>query len=1013
MLLVLLLRFAGALHAQAPAATDTSLIFSVRSYSIGDGLPHRRVNSVAQDDAGSIWAATPGGLVRFDGYTFRILTRNEGLSSDNVRRVLRDADGLLWVQHEQGAVDILDPLTGRCAPFAVHFEGRLAPGMTADVSNMAASNAGLVVVVQGDRLFRYASYAGGFTPVPAECGAAFMVDAVEEDGGVWCRCMTRTGEWAGNELLHISGAGAVKRYPDIVDVSIVGHDRLDPGVEEGKGLHVFDRLGNEGWISPPGVYRTVTTQADRSTLPESERNSVLRAPLGSDLWMVNTRVVRMGTGESPYRGRVLFDIGAGSEGAFRASDVLRDRLGHIWLATEFGLYKVGLRADRFQRWLYEPEASLGLGRRVRGMAVVNDRLHVNTESEGYWVLDVRDGHVLHADTPLHTARFAVVADGQGGIWRSNGGEVVHEGEGVIAKAFAHACLDHTLWSLLPLADTTVLIGGQNGWHTEREARETPVNVQQREAQLYREVWFLGRDRAGRVLACTSTGLYRLDETSRELEHWWSGADRTHDASHYLPTDDIRHFHQDTSGIFWLATATRGLLRWDPRSGASLIIGPAEGMPVASIHGIEADDQGLLWMSTDNGLVRYDPSTGLVRTYTTADGIAGDEFNRIAHTQGPDGRIYFGGQNGITVVDPRRLRMATASLEVPFVLQAVHVQEEDGSSLAERTAEVLAGAPITMRPRDRFFTVDMVLLGFDDPALVRYAWRIDGIDADWNIQREPHLRSTSLPYGEHTLRIKALGADGQWNARELALPIVMVPPLYLRWWFITACVLVVAALVYAFIRYRVSRVKELLRMRDRIALDLHDEVGSDLSSIVLFSTVVGRTSAGLSEESSSMLARIAQNSQRAMERMNDIVWSVNPGNDAVGSLFDRMRAYAEPLCEAAGIEPVWDVPRDLLLRKLRMDDRKNLYLIFKEALNNAVKHAQATRVVTHLKEVDGALELVIEDNGIGLPREERAMTLGGNGLKSMRKRATELGGELELRPAGQGTRLVLRFKPRVG
>jgi signal transduction histidine kinase len=97
----------------------------------------------------------------------------------------------------------------------------------------------------------------------------------------------------------------------------------------------------------------------------------------------------------------------------------------------------------------------------------------------------------------------------------------------------------------------------------------------------------------------------------------------------------------------------------------------------------------------------------------------------------------------------------------------------------------------------------------------------------------------------------------------------------------------------------------------------------------------------------------------------------------------------------------------------MDDRKNLYLIFKEALNNAVKHAHATRVVTHLKEVDGALELVIEDNGIGLPKEERATTLGGNGLKSMRKRAAELGAELELRPAAQGTRLVLRFPPRSG
>ena len=125
------------------------------------------------------------------------------------------------------------------------------------------------------------------------------------------------------------------------------------------------------------------------------------------------------------------------------------------------------------------------------------------------------------------------------------------------------------------------------------------------------------------------------------------------------------------------------------------------------------------------------------------------------------------------------------------------------------------------------------------------------------------------------------------------------------------------------------------MRGHIASDLHDEVGSTLSSIVLFSSAVGKQTDGLSKEAMSMLKRIKDNSTRAMESMNDIVWSVNSDHDPMENLFDRMRAYARPLCETAGIELVFDLDKSLVMRKLGMEQRKNIYLVFKEAVNNAV------------------------------------------------------------------------------
>jgi signal transduction histidine kinase len=304
-----------------------------------------------------------------------------------------------------------------------------------------------------------------------------------------------------------------------------------------------------------------------------------------------------------------------------------------------------------------------------------------------------------------------------------------------------------------------------------------------------------------------------------------------------------------------------------------------------------------------------------------------------------------------------------------------------------------------------------LLSYEDPALLTYAWRIDGIDRDWNLQRQPFLRLTTMPYGDHMLRIKAQDAEGRWS-EELHIPITMVRPVHLRWWFIVLCATLLAAAIFAFIRYREQQLRRMIHMRDRIATDLHDEVGSNLSSIVLFSTAVSKHTNALPEYAGEMLQRIKDNSKRAMESMNDIVWSVNSGHDSMEDLVDRMRAYAEPLCEAAGIRLAFAIDAGPLTRKLAMEQRKNLYLIFKEAVSNAVRHSRCQRLAVSLRLVNGRYELVVDDDGTGLQVDAtRGASLGGNGLGNMVRRAQEIGGEVQVL-AGEagGTRVVFRFVP---
>src|SRR5690606_25097189 len=255
----------------------------------------------------------------------------------------------------------------------------------------------------------------------------------------------------------------------------------------------------------------------------------------------------------------------------------------------------------------------------------------------------------------------------------------------------------------------------------------------------------------------------------------------------------------------------------------------------------------------------------------------------------------------------------------------------------------------------------------------------------------------------------------WSTNELSIPITMLRPVYLRWWFILACVLAFAAVGYGLIRYRIRQLQKVIHVRDRIALDLHDEVGSNLSSIVLFSTAVGTNAGELPPKAAKMLERITANSTRAMESMNDIVWSVNSSNDHIEDLVDRMRAYAQPLCEAAEVQLDFAIGKGLLARKLGMEERKCLYLIFKEALNNAVKHAECTAIDVALTMADGRFKLMVADNGKGMATNHLSKgNLGGNGLGNMRRRAVEIGGTLEIGEAPQnGTRIVFSLPSRVG
>jgi signal transduction histidine kinase len=247
---------------------------------------------------------------------------------------------------------------------------------------------------------------------------------------------------------------------------------------------------------------------------------------------------------------------------------------------------------------------------------------------------------------------------------------------------------------------------------------------------------------------------------------------------------------------------------------------------------------------------------------------------------------------------------------------------------------------------------------------------------------------------------------------LRVPVHVMRPLYLRWWAVAGTLLFITLVTIGLFRLRVARVRREYALRDRIAMDLHDEVGSTLSGINLTANVARKRLDSDTDQASELLDEIAEHTSNTMDAMHDIVWAINARYDDLDSMVARMREHAARVCEVKDIQLRFTADERASKVRLNMVQRRNTYLVFKEALNNALKYAQCTQIEVDLR-MDGQLVLTIKDNGRGFIREVAEGTLGGshNGLRNMHKRAHEIGGQVEITTAPrQGTQIRFRFSP---
>jgi two-component sensor histidine kinase len=310
-------------------------------------------------------------------------------------------------------------------------------------------------------------------------------------------------------------------------------------------------------------------------------------------------------------------------------------------------------------------------------------------------------------------------------------------------------------------------------------------------------------------------------------------------------------------------------------------------------------------------------------------------------------------------------------------------------------------------------LDFVGLSFEPGEVLRYQYKLEGADADWSAPSElRRVNYANLAPGRYRFLVRAINSDEAVSTVPAIVTFSILRPVWQRWWFLALAAIAVGMTVYAFYRYRVARLLEMANVRTRMATDLHDDIGSGLSHMAILSEVVKQQMGDTAEQSVPMLTEIADSARALVGSMRDIVWSIDPRRDDLANVVVRVRQFASDVLEPQKIKLDFQAPPELEKVKLNPEQRRHLFLIFKEAINNIARHAECSSVTLSFNVSHNRLTVEIRDDGRGLsdvspaeaPTSERA---GGHGLENMQKRAAQLGGHLSVDSSpGLGTCLKL-------
>jgi outer membrane protein assembly factor BamB len=978
---------------------QTGYTFNRLGTDFGLGLASNTIFSTYQDKKGFIWIGTSNGLQRFDGNKFvKFGSKNPAhkhLLWAEVGQILPAKDNRIWLYFpmldETGLYNIA---TGEYEP--VPFEPKRKAYSQNAKRLWQDSRGNTFLLLPDQEILHYYERQKKFVqddyfPLPAgwRPGLNLFEDTVK--GHIWIPCVdsgfavlnTTTRDLHTRSRNPLPLLTKKELLTDLLEIFIDKQrrhwvfywtDRQHRRCFDENGKELSDTAGLGGQQRYPKVHQFFQSRS-------------------SSLWIFGNNLLYS------YDGRAKkffsYEPGLSPTGIQyqQVHHLMEDRDGNLWLSTDNGLfYTASASGNASVVNLLFDEA--------KGDIEITDILQL--QSGGYWLSTWGEG-LIALDKEFN--RTAV------SLFRN-----LPRAETPFLKAYQQA------WGLYQHDDGKIWIGCQEGrymihdpataqtsFHTLKDAEGAPIRYITRgsNGDLFFATHRRGHvirydgknftklhtfettipklfvDNRGLIWVVTlNQGLYCLSADGSKILQRYTTANGLYSNTGY----DIDQLNDST-----LVFAAGTLHFINTISGAVTQKTFDDGLPGNSVRRIRKDATGNLWLITLNGLCRYSPKTAHFTHYERKDGITLASVARNADLLTREGLILFGGANAFFSFHPGQFESNQPPPDVTITDIRLFNDFLPLDSLMELKRA-------SFEPGQNTFRFYFSSLSYAQKGQLTYYYKMDGVHKDWiKADRLDAVDFTLLPPGDYTFSIYAANLEGLRSARVTLFRFTVQPYFWQTWWFIGLMAILVALLLYYFYRQRINKLLAVEAVRSRVARDLHDDVGSTLSTINILGSMAKTKLQVDTVKTGEYISKITENSQRMMEAMDDIVWSIKPDNDTVQKMMVRMKEFALGVLEAKDIAVWMKVEENVGDVKLNMEARRDLFLIFKEAINNVAKYSKANNVSIHLACHNKRLVLTVKDDGIGF----NPQTADGNGLGNMEKRTVSLKGrfQLQTKPGG--------------
>ncbi|HKK44671.1 MAG TPA: two-component regulator propeller domain-containing protein [Balneolaceae bacterium] len=904
-----------------------------RTYSIEKGLSEAVVNDLMQDSQGYLWIATSYGLNRFDGVKFQNYYSEDGLLANKIYSLYEDGKGDIWI-----------------------------------------GTGGGVNVMRADSIYTL--------PYLKPLESSTIVDIYQDHQGDFWFATDGEGVW------HMDQNEDLTQYRQIHGM---GDDRVRAITEDNSGVLWFATRDGLTKLDN-GNFRTFTT---KDGLADNRLRDLVVGNDGS-LWIASRG------GLCNYKDE-KFHCYTEKDGLIDngIQSISKDDNGNLWLGTEQG-------ASYFDHGTFTNyTADEGLANNII-YATEYDRegnIWFGTFGGGVSILLGQDFENYTVEQGLPNEMITTVTEDQSGRhWIGTfGGIAKMQNDKFTTYSAKNGLVDDKVYTIKAGNGDSLLIGTRSGFSIFNQKKFHNFGDKELPYRKIRAV-LNPKHSAGIWLGTYGEGLLHyqngkfthLTEEDGLANNTILALAETADGSIWianyggvsqlkngkftnysikdgLPNNGVLDILKSNSGDLWFATFG-GIARFD--NGNFETITADDGLPDEVCYFINQDNRGIFWIGTNKGVIRFDYDayqsddetirSRAFKLVTQNQGLVANEMNAGASFKDREGNLWFGSVEGVTKFDPSKERINT-------VAPTVHIENMQMSG-----ENIPIDSHIKIGSDSHNITFDFIGISFSAPEQVLYKYRLKNSGEDWQQTSQRSVRYSTLVPGDYTFEVKARNNDGRWSKEAATVSFTVLAPFWMRWWFIGLMLLVLIGIVlFAYNYYRVRKLVEIERMRVRIASDLHDDVGSALTEIALQSDFL--QTMNVTDELQESLQQIGTQSRKIVTSLDDIVWSIDARNDTVGDLTDRMQDYVNSVLPQKQIKYHFEGD---MQEKLKVSLKENLYLIFKESINNIAKHSNADRVDVTLSTNGAGFEMRVKDNGESSTNVRKS----GQGLRNMKMRA---------------------------